>query len=69
MKDRLTRIAIGSIIIFMVIAIAYGWTLLHGALGLSSAHYMYTISAVIATYIAYIIGDIALVAINSRKEK
>lgn len=68
MKDRLTRIAIGGIILSMVVGVVYVWTLIHAALSLGAVHYMTPIGIAIVTYVAYMIGDIAMFAYNSRKE-
>ncbi len=69
MIDRIKRIFLGVTIIAVVIGIAYGWALIHTALGLATIHYVTTICVVVATYIAYILGDIAMVVIDRNKEK
>ena len=68
MIDNLTRIGIGGIILSMVVGVAYVWTLIHAALGLGAVHYVAAIGIAIVTYVAYMVGDIAMVAYKSRKE-
>lgn len=67
--DKLIRVAIGIVVIVVTIAVVYGLALLHIALGFSNTHYMYVGAAFFVSYIAYILGDIALVAYDSRGKK
>jgi hypothetical protein len=64
--DKLIRVAIGVVVIVLSIGVVYGLVLLHTALGLSGAHYLYVGGTVAVSYIAYIIGDIIMVGYKTR---
>ena len=67
--DKLIRLVIGAVVIAILVAITYGWTLIHVALELTGTNYIYAVSVLIVLYVAYIIGDIVLVAFKTRMEK
>ncbi len=69
MKNKLIRLAFGSLVIALIVAIIYGWMFIHTALGLTSVFYLGVVVLFIGYFMAYAIGDIAMAAYESYKSK
>jgi hypothetical protein len=68
-KDRLIRVVLGLLVLTVVVAIVYGWTLVHTVLGLTSMFYFAAFTIFIGYFMAYALGDIVMTAYDTYKKK